>query len=244
MVIEEVESEEEEEIEDVDVEKPFVNGHSVQKEIPNPASDSISMDESPSSQESNSVHVNQQESSNSVQKSLSALSSQDVVDSQISGSENDTQVQCSSPKESQTAPSSEAILSSSVCSSALSSTAENLSLPSPSSSSSQNTVVPSNPPRPPPEPSEPSPPEPVNEPNPDRFSRPRFIQKSLPPEVQKLKDDGNRLFRSGQYADAIERYSRAVCNLMKGEDIIDELSKISNFMEVKKLWKLHRFIFP
>ena len=32
----------------------------------------------------------------------------------------------------------------------------------------------------------------------------------LPRAIQELKDDGNELFRKGQYADAIEKYSAAI----------------------------------
>ncbi|RUS91692.1 hypothetical protein EGW08_000518 [Elysia chlorotica] len=218
MVIEEVESDEEEEIESVEVEKPIVNGHSVQKEESNSSPDNISKDESPSSQESNSAQVDQQ-------KSQSALLSQEKLDSPASSSEIDTQAQCSSPKESQNATSPETSLSSSVGFSALSSTAET-PLPSPLTSLPQNTDKPSDPSPPPSKSSESSPPDSTNEAYPDHFTRPRFIQKSLPPEVQRLKEEGNQLFRSGQYALAIDQYSKAVSSLMKVKDHEVNLSVI------------------
>uniref|UniRef100_A0A0B7B9I2 Sperm-associated antigen 1 n=1 Tax=Arion vulgaris TaxID=1028688 RepID=A0A0B7B9I2_9EUPU len=50
-------------------------------------------------------------------------------------------------------------------------------------------------------------------------SRPLFVQLPLPPVVSDLKDEGNILFRSGQYGEAIEKYYEAIVNLEKGKDI-------------------------
>ena len=218
MVIEEVESEEEEEeeIENVEVEKPFVNGHSEQNETAaKPVADSISTQGKLSSQESDSSRANLKEPSESpspAQESISALSHQETAGSQVGSSENDTQTQCSSSGKS---PSLEDDSVSIAGSSALTATAEKPS--SSDDTSSQNTEMPSPSPSPSLQPSEQSPSKPVSNVPPNQFSRPRFIQKSLPPEIQKLKDEGNHLFRSGQYANAIEQYSRAISTLEKGK---------------------------
>ncbi|GFR87401.1 sperm-associated antigen 1-like [Elysia marginata] len=206
MVIEEVESEDEEEIEEVEVEA--VNGHSVQNEvISKPTTDSKPMDEVPLSHDSNLT--NQQKSVSPSQKLESSLSPQEVLDSQVSNSVVSNQAQCSLPSESQNHA-----LSEDCCApSALSSTAETSSQPSPSLSSPQITKIPSSLP----EPSEQAPPASATEADADSFSRPQYVQTSLPLEVQRLKDEGNQLFRSGQYADAIEKYSRAVTKIEKGE---------------------------
>ena len=45
---------------------------------------------------------------------------------------------------------------------------------------------------------------------------PTLTQAPLPPAVKKLKEEGNGLFRSGQYAVASEKYSRAISELEQG----------------------------
>ncbi len=41
----------------------------------------------------------------------------------------------------------------------------------------------------------------------------------LPPHIQRLKDKGNGLFRSGQYGEAVQWYTKAVEKLEKGERV-------------------------
>lgn len=53
-----------------------------------------------------------------------------------------------------------------------------------------------------------------------QFVRPRFIQQPLSSTVMALKEEGNSLFRSGQYALAIEQYSKAIKKLEKDKDQI------------------------
>lgn len=38
----------------------------------------------------------------------------------------------------------------------------------------------------------------------------------FPPTVKKLKDEGNEMFRRGQYAEAVNRYSKGIRLLEKG----------------------------
>ena len=57
---------------------------------------------------------------------------------------------------------------------------------------------------------------PADSPSP-QFVRPVFVQKTLPPAILLLKEEGNKLFRSGQYASAIDQYSKAISKLEKGE---------------------------
>ena len=45
---------------------------------------------------------------------------------------------------------------------------------------------------------------------------PHVAQVPLPPAVQQLKEEGNKLFRSGQYAEASEKYNKAVSQLEQG----------------------------
>ena len=42
---------------------------------------------------------------------------------------------------------------------------------------------------------------------------------ALPPAAQKLKEEGNDLFRRGQYGEAVERYSKSIKILQKGWQI-------------------------
>ena len=50
-----------------------------------------------------------------------------------------------------------------------------------------------------------------------QFVRPQYVQRPLPPAVLAMKEEGNNLFRSGQYASAIDQYSKAISSLEKGK---------------------------
>lgn len=52
------------------------------------------------------------------------------------------------------------------------------------------------------------------------LSRPQFVQLPLPPAVLDLKEEGNGLFRSGQYGEAVDWYSQAIDKLEKGKCMI------------------------
>ena len=47
------------------------------------------------------------------------------------------------------------------------------------------------------------------------FEQPRPLP--LPPEVQKLKDEGNNMFRTGQYGTAVEVYNKCIGILENGQ---------------------------
>jgi len=51
-----------------------------------------------------------------------------------------------------------------------------------------------------------------------QFVRPQYVQRPLPPAVLAMKEEGNNLFRSGQYASAIDQYSKAISSLEKATD--------------------------
>ncbi|XP_005109510.2 sperm-associated antigen 1 isoform X2 [Aplysia californica] len=51
-----------------------------------------------------------------------------------------------------------------------------------------------------------------------QFVRPTYVQMPLPPGVLTLKEEGNKLFRSGQYGEAVEQYSKAISKLEKDQD--------------------------
>ncbi|CAL1537604.1 unnamed protein product [Lymnaea stagnalis] len=52
----------------------------------------------------------------------------------------------------------------------------------------------------------------------NQFTRPHYVQFPLPSDIQQLKENGNTFFRSGQYGDAIEQYSKAIKKLEKEPD--------------------------
>lgn len=53
-----------------------------------------------------------------------------------------------------------------------------------------------------------------------QYTRPEFIQLPLSTEILELKENGNLFFRSGQYGDAIDQYSNAILKLKKGNKLI------------------------
>lgn len=48
--------------------------------------------------------------------------------------------------------------------------------------------------------------------------RPVYIKHPLPGPIAKLREDGNQLFREGQYGDAIQKYTEALNKLNKGRN--------------------------
>lgn len=48
--------------------------------------------------------------------------------------------------------------------------------------------------------------------------RPVFIQYPLPGPIAKLREEGNKLFREGQYGDAVHKYTEALNRLEKGNN--------------------------
>jgi len=51
----------------------------------------------------------------------------------------------------------------------------------------------------------------------EEVKRPVLVQVPLSPHVSKLREDGNNLFRKGQYGEAIQKYNTAITNLETGE---------------------------
>lgn len=206
MIIEEVESEEEEEIEEVEMES--MNGHTVQAEIvTKPVTDSNNIDQVSSSQKSDLF--NHHESISSLQKLASAMSSQELSNSSDNVYKTVIEDQCSL----QTEPQNQETFEAKSIPSALSSTGETTQ-PTPYRSLSQMSSEPYFPDKTTEQPS----PKSSNDAYTSNFIRPRFIQKSLFPEIQSFKNEGNLLFRSGQYADAMEKYSKAITSIEKDKD--------------------------
>ncbi|XP_059163261.1 sperm-associated antigen 1-like [Physella acuta] len=57
-----------------------------------------------------------------------------------------------------------------------------------------------------------------------QYSRPEFIQLPLSSEILESKENGNSFFRSGQYGDAVDQYSNAISKLKKDPEQIVNLS--------------------
>lgn len=55
----------------------------------------------------------------------------------------------------------------------------------------------------------------VEEKDNEALRRPVFIQKKLPDNVSVLREEGNNLFRTGQYGEAVKKYSTAIDRLQK-----------------------------
>ncbi|GFO38019.1 sperm-associated antigen 1-like [Plakobranchus ocellatus] len=218
MVIEEVESEDDEEdLEHIEAEKPLINGHSERKETEsNPVLNMVSSDVATSSQTSNPSEVDQNElppSCSSSQESATAA----LLSGETEECWNDTQTQCSS-LESLNKPSPMVSDTDNTDPSALPSSAEVLPLTessTPDIASSPKTQTPSSAPL---QPESTTQTTSEQDSNLNHFIRPKFIQKFLPPDVQRLKDEGNQLFRSGQYGDAMTHYSTAISALEKETD--------------------------